>query len=136
MRDALEESSVKDRTHCFSGDCYKAAYHYAERWSDMMKSGAVENAPLFLVHGDVVPISGPEKGRRINHAWVEVGEDAWEVSNEQSLRYAKSDYYRGFQARDRVRYPFRDAQFEYAKSMHYGPWDTDSAEPDVKVIPE
>jgi hypothetical protein len=133
MRNAREVFSMKDRTHCPSGDCYKAAYDFAEHWSDMTRSGNVENAPLSLVHGDVIPISGPDKDRRINHAWVEVGEAVWEVSNGQSLRYTKRDYYRTFQVRDRIRYAFQDARLEYAKSMHYGPWDTDSADPAVNL---
>lgn len=124
---------MKDETCCSGGDCYKAAYDYVQQLSDKMNAGSVSKAPPFLVHGDVIPTCGPDKGRRINHAWVEMGDDVLEVSNGQKLQRKKEVYYRTFQARDRIRYRLLNAQLEYAKSMHYGPWDTDSAEPAIEL---
>lgn len=121
--DTSENSSIP------RGDCYKTAFGYLDKREDSVQLEKPDENTAFLVHGDVVPTSGPNEGCCINHAWVEIGDDVHDVSNSQNVRCSQEQYYRVYQARVRIRYSMNDARIELLKSRNYGPWDTDLAEP-------
>jgi len=91
--------------------------------SDLMKNGNTPEQKLLLVHGSVIPTSGPDQGRRINHAWIEVGILACEVSNKQQIEEPQERYYKAFTAKVYKKYTDPEANLEVLKSEHYGPWD-------------
>jgi hypothetical protein len=80
-------------------------------------SGAVK--PVAVVHGSVVQASG----RRIDHAWVEIGDD--EVIDRccgNAFEMAKDDYVKRAQATEEVRYSVEEALVLGVRSGHWGPW--------------
>ena len=96
---------------------------------DAMEPCPDERQKIFLVHGDVIPPSGPSAGKRVNHAWVEVDDTVLERSNGQDRKASRGGYYQRFQARARVRYSAEEAILRMLRTEHYGPWDVDTCEP-------
>jgi len=110
------------------GDCYTAAYDAVAKLFDEMRAGEQPESPLCLVHGSVVPLGGPQQGTRIDHAWIEIGQDVMEVSLGQKLRFPKERYEATFHAHVRVRYSHTEAIWRHLESGNYGPWDTTASE--------
>jgi hypothetical protein len=120
------------------GDCYKAALENAEELA-LIKSTVEGGAPdalevaatyerlglasqVEIVHGTVLIPEGPHAGRTTGHAWIEVGSNAFETSNDQLDAYPISHYYEHFSIVVEVRYsPDRARQLVNATG-HYGPW--------------
>jgi hypothetical protein len=101
------------------GDCYRSALTTAEALVDccLSPSGAVK--PVAVVHGSVLHSSG----RRIDHAWVEIGDQ--EVIDRccgNSSEIAKKDYVKKTQAVEEARYSVEEAMVLGVKSGHWGPW--------------
>ena len=76
-----------------------------------------------LVHGDVTACSGPEKGERFDHAWVEAL--GFVLDGDPSAPSAKSwsDFQREFLAVERIRYSLEEAEELARKWARLGPWD-------------
>lgn len=100
-----------------SGDCYPTAYDQAASLAD-----AGERSVL-LVHGSVVPTSGPWAGRRITHAWVEVDAVVHEFSNGNALVVDKGAFERSFAPETYATYPPDKAIMQNLRNNNYGSWD-------------
>ena len=101
------------------GDCYRTAVKIAQALVGccLSQSGAVK--PVAVVHGSVLQSSG----RRIDHAWVEIGDD--EVIDRScgiAAEIAKEDYVAKTQAVEEARYSVEQALEQGVKSGHWGPW--------------
>jgi hypothetical protein len=100
-----------------TGDCFREAFNELQQMEDEGENDIV------LCHG-VVTNDGQ---KMMLHAWVEktVGENAYvfDVANGNEIRATRDAYYGRFMATSVVRYEPQTALMEYAKSMHYGPWD-------------
>ncbi len=105
------------------GDCYVAAYKAVAKMTEGAPPGMLQDQDVFLVHGSVVPGFGPDAGRRINHAWVETGDQALEVSGGRDVPVARNEYYETAQAQVRIRYNPLEALTEFLRNRHFGPWD-------------
>ena len=110
------------------GDCYKVAYESLLELSKIEASGfAAEKGwkltPLFLVHGSAVPPSGPDKGKPIDHAWVETAGDVLELSNGNQNRYSQEVWASDYQAVPRLKYTKEQAEKFAKETGHAGPWD-------------
>ncbi len=105
------------------GDCYVAAYEAVAKMTEGTPPGELAEQDVFLVHGSVVPQVGPDAGRRIDHAWVETGDQTIEVHGGRSAAVARDHYYEVTQARVRVRYNPFEALTHLLRNRHYGPWD-------------
>jgi hypothetical protein len=100
------------------GDCYKAAYNAVQELA------AIGQSPT-LVHGTIVPLSGPNADQTIRHAWVEL-EDACvcvEVSNGQQEPFGKPSYYSILKAQTIAKYTPAQAAKMVEDTGHYGRWD-------------
>ncbi len=74
-----------------------------------------------LVHGTV--LSG-RLGKRIGHAWCELGDDIVDLAMPVGVRDFKRDqYYRVLQPEVSRRYPTEHAVFLFLRNGHYEPWE-------------
>jgi len=105
------------------GDCYVAAYEMVAKMTEGTPPGELAEQDVYLVHGSVVPQVGPDAGRRIDHAWVETGDQAIEARGGKSATVPRDHYYEVAQARVRVRYNPFEALTHLLRNRHYGPWD-------------
>jgi hypothetical protein len=103
-----------------SGNCYQSAF---DRAMSLIDAGEQN---VMLVHGSVIPPSGPWANQRITHAWVEVGATVHEFSNGNSLVTDKPRFVRMFTPETYAAYSRDEALMENLKSVHYGPWDDTS----------
>ena len=105
------------------GDCYVAAYNAVARMTEGAGADELAKPDILLVHGSVVPQVGPDAGRRIDHAWIETGEQAIEVSDGKHVTVARSRYYEITHARVRIKYTPLEAVTASLRNRHFGPWD-------------
>jgi len=101
------------------GDCYRTAQKTAEALVGCCLSQSGEVKPVAVIHGSVRHSSG----RRIDHAWVEIGDD--QVIDRccgDASEFVKEDYVRKAQAIEEVRYSVEEALEHGARSGHWGPW--------------
>ena len=98
------------------GDCYKAAYEASQELQELGKS-------VFLVHGWITPINGPDAERRICHAWIEDGGTCWEVSNAQKASYSTKAYYRLLSVELIARYSANEARELALNHGYIGLWN-------------
>ncbi len=103
-----------------SGNCYRAAFDRAMSLTDAGEQDVV------LVHGSVIPKSGPRANRRITHAWVEVGAMVHKFSNGNDLVTDKPRFVRTLAPEAYARYAPDEATMQNLTSGHYGPWDDTS----------
>jgi hypothetical protein len=80
---------------------------------------------LVMVHGSVIPDSGPDARKRVNHAWVEMGGYAYDAAQSVTKpSIAPIDYYRQrYAAWERVRYTATEARHRLNHFGDCGPWD-------------
>lgn len=93
------------------GDCYKAAYYSVQELESTMKSDESKRQPLYLVHGTVIAPRGLDKGRLLEHAWVELGNNAIEVSLGQQIDVSQKAYYNHFKATLKTKYTPEEEKF-------------------------
>lgn len=122
------------------GDCYEVSLQRAEELQFVKESveGGLPNAAevrniydglglhraVSVVHGTAVPPDGLDRGRTILHAWVEVGDEVLEMSNNQSLRFQRDDYYDTHGIVPVVRYAPAEARRLAEKHGAFAPWHT------------
>jgi len=120
------------------GDCYEAAIRSAEVLAEIKASvesdapDASEHAAMYenrglsetieVVHGTAVIPEGPHAGRTTGHAWIEIGQLAFETSNGQVGVYPKDQFYTFYGIRPEVRYSPTEARALADVHGHYGPW--------------
>jgi hypothetical protein len=110
------------------GDCYKVAYNTLLELSQMVENGLAATkgwtlTPLFLVHGTTVPQVGPDKGKTIEHAWVETAGAVLELSNGRENHYSITNWQTTYSGVARVKYTKVQAQRLAEETGNYGPWD-------------
>jgi hypothetical protein len=101
------------------GDCYRTALNTAQALVGCCLSPLGEVKSVAVIHGSVFHSSG----RRIDHAWVEIGDD--EVVDGCcgiASEIAKEDYVKKTQAVEEARYSVEQALEHGVKSGHWGPW--------------
>lgn len=111
-----------------NGKCYVNSYKLLELLSDSVskETDPVERVKLkglCLVHGWVTPTSAGDKGKQIDHAWVEGGQFIYETSAGQVAFKEIEVFTQEFQAKQRVRYTLAEASSLIKESGIYGPWD-------------
>lgn len=93
----------------WEGLCYAAAFRWVR-----------ENEDWVLVHGTV---RSERVGKRIEHAWCELGELVVDLAMPVGSRIIERDwYYRVMQPEVSKRYSSHDALFLVFKNHHDGPW--------------
>ena len=101
------------------GDCYRTALNTAEALLGCCLSETGVEKPVTVIHGSVLQSSG----NRIDHAWVELGDDkVIDRCSAVDLDIAKEDYVRKTQAVEEARYSVEQALVRAVKSGHWGPW--------------
>jgi hypothetical protein len=120
------------------GDCFQASLVSAEELK-IMKDSIEQSMPegakykeiydglglsesIYVVHGTAVPPDGLDKGRTINHAWIEVGSHVIETSNNQRMRISTNDYYVNHGISPIKRYAVTEARDLTNKHGRYGAW--------------
>jgi hypothetical protein len=73
-----------------------------------------------LVHGTVMG-RGPISGKRFTHAWVEIEDWVFDIS--QNIFAEKDEYYDLAQAQDTVSYDANETRINLLKTEQWGPWD-------------
>jgi hypothetical protein len=107
-----------------AGDCYESSFKNAlglqqtkeavetGRGSDSDKA-CYENLGLGneieIVHGWVTPGAGPVAGRRLHHAWIEIGDVVFESQGGTARRHKKQAYYGLFSVFPNQRYTVDEA---------------------------
>lgn len=96
-------------------------------WEGLCYTGAIRwisestNRDWELVHGTVLSI---RVGKRIEHAWCELGEVVVDLAMPVGLRIIERErYYRTIKPEVSKRYSSEDALFLALKNRHDGPWD-------------
>lgn len=113
-----------------TGQCYANSYHLLELLSESLSketdSEEIEKLNgLSLVHGWITPNSGSEKGIKIDHAWIESAVFVFETSAGGVAYQEIKQFYREYQAIERVRYTLAGASYLKEKTKIYGPWDNE-----------
>jgi len=122
------------------GDCYKSSLIGAEELTKLklqFESGKSEDETLGhlyehlglkdeieVVHGHAVPPDGLDEGRKILHAWIEVGPLAIETSNDQKMRFTKDEYYENHSITPVARYSVDEARCLANAHGNYSAWHT------------
>jgi hypothetical protein len=113
-----------------NGQCYPNSFKQLER---LHKAGEAETDPdeksiyqdLRLIHGYSTPDCGPEIGKEIDHAWVEMSGYAFESSD--SVENPGCDlieiYKEKYDAKERASYSYEQALKLRETEQTYGPWD-------------
>ena len=103
-----------------AGDCFEA---HAEAMVGNFYGVVGENATL--CHGLVHPTDGPVKDILHGHAWLEVGDTVFDLSNGRSMAVPKDVYYTigRIEADKVIRYTREECIDNVLKYGHYGPWD-------------
>lgn len=98
------------------GNCYQVA-------GNMILNDGIPG--LVLCHG--YPFS-PSKGRRIRHAWCELGDVVFDFSNEKEVVTRKEIYYEIGKLNERFisRYSEKEAKELMLETGHYGDWLSES----------
>lgn len=113
-----------------NGQCYPNSFKYM---SALALAREAEQDPvekhkfddLVLIHGNVIPTEGPDEGRLIDHAWIEMAEYSLDVAEDIQRPAAKpiEEYHRHFSAKVRALYSLDQARLLLDTSGMYGPWD-------------
>lgn len=116
-----------------NGQCYPRSFDLIEQLvlAAEKEVDPVERSKfvdISLVHGDVTPSSGIDEGKRIDHAWVEIGGYVLDDATGECAGLPIDVYYNNYSANPRVRYTYPMAKKLYFESQIYGPWDTDGRE--------
>ncbi len=117
----LLPTMTKGYTMCPSGRCYEEAYKHARQLTE-----GGEHCRVLLVHGSVIPRSGPCASTRITHAWVEADGNVYDLSNANNLVTSKKSFTMAFSAERNVAYTYDEAALQFVAHEHYGPWDDKS----------
>lgn len=107
-----------------TGDCYRTAYEMVEEIFHRPGASFVESASAFLVHGTIVPPSGPHAGSCVNHAWVESHGQVIDPSDGRDASMPRDRYYEAMQAHVFHRYFWIEAMKQFLRTGHWGPWQT------------
>lgn len=105
------------------GDCYPKSIEFARDAPTLMRAGRLPEGEIMIVHGWLTPLNGPSAGKEIKHSWVEIGEEVFEVSNNNAIRSTKAAFYATFSAKLRKRYSLAEANLLATETGHAGPWD-------------
>jgi hypothetical protein len=71
------------------GNCYYITLEFIKDYPDLVEAGAFDkNVTARLVHGLL-----QKSGARIKHAWIEIGDNVYDMSNGQKINVPKNDYY-------------------------------------------
>lgn len=102
------------------GDCYEAAVNII---LELKLEGTADNATL--VHGLVTGTGGEALGFRYGHAWVEIGDVAFDYSNGRKITLRREAYYAlgKIAEEDTTRYSFEEARSAMLEHETYGPWE-------------
>ncbi len=106
------------------GPC-KECFRNASKWASDNDGPDVR-----VIHGTVISL---KEGRRIDHAWVEVGNDV--VDPTQGVRLPKERWYRITEAKVDADYSSVEALVYMARSGHQGPWTASETSHVVKPVP-
>jgi hypothetical protein len=123
------------------GQCYRNSIELLARLKrdplyaaqDALDQKVIDSA--CLVHGDVTASTGPEKGQRFQHAWVEAGGYVMDGDSANPVARTKEEFRQEFSAIERVRYNLEEAEGLAREFGYIGPWDllgTDG----IKLIPD
>lgn len=98
-----------------SGDCFEVVIKFIE-------DPAVLEFPddYRVVHGNVAALRQDEA---VNHAWIEEGNVAHELSNGQNVAVFKDAYYKQHRITNIRRYTVEQALSLCVKTGYYGPWE-------------
>jgi len=75
------------------------------------------------VHGFVIPKEGPDKGRRLHHAWIEVGKFIIETQGGMRQKRSKKEYYNTFSVEVERVYSVEEARSLVDTHKIYGAWN-------------
>lgn len=123
------------------GQCYRNSIELLARLKrdplyaaqDALDQKVIDSA--CLVHGDVTASTGPEKGQRFQHAWVEAGGYVMDGDSASPVARSKEEFEQEFLSIERVRYSLDEAE-ELAERLGYlGPWDLLGID-GINLIPE
>lgn len=93
------------------GDCYQASGHLI-----------MDDSNFLLCHGNVLG-RGKIKGKRIGHAWCEVGDVIFDFSNGKQKILRKETYYKIGKIKDVKKYTGLEACKMMLKTGTFGPWE-------------
>jgi hypothetical protein len=120
------------------GDCYESSFKNG-RELELMKfaverneADAKEFAGLYerfglsndvvIVHGWVSSPGGPDPKKRFHHAWIEVGDYAFETQGGTRKQVPKKEYYEVFRAFPNQRYSIQDAAALIERDKRFHAW--------------
>jgi hypothetical protein len=109
------------------GPCYSNSLELLTRIKRSPEYSSAENKDLresaCLVHGYVTACSGPEKGERFDHAWVDALGFVLDGDPSEPSAKSWSEFEREFLAVERIRYSLEEAEELKTKWALLGPWD-------------
>lgn len=108
--------AVEIPKECTGGDCYEVSGRYVMDRHFMGLSNPV------LVHGTVTG-QGKIHGIEYDHAWVEEGDEALDMSCGRNIRMPKVVYYALGQIKDTKTYTYEQMREMVNKYKHWGPWE-------------
>ncbi len=138
-----------------AGDCYESSFKNALGFQQLKETveqgkGTDEekaqykehglNHEISIVHGWVTPRGGPAAGKRMHHAWFEIGNVVFESQGGTARRYRKQEYYDLFGVSPNQYYSVQEAMtFVTAKPglQDYCAWrgkGTDGMAPDATPL--
>lgn len=118
------------------GDCYKSSLESAKELQalkDLCETdSSAECSSVYqywmlhheikIRHGWLTSINGNNAGRRLHHAWIEVGDTVIETQNGQKEKYGKQRYYTHYKAYPNEEYSITDAENLKIEQNKYGAW--------------
>ena len=129
-------NNIVSNTIPTNGDCYESSLRNAKDLLDVKMevetkgANAAVLASLYeqcglqtgieIVHGWVTSPGGPAAGRRIHHAWIEIGETVLETQGGTRQHESRDNYYKKYDAHPNQRYSVPDALAFATKG--YGAW--------------
>lgn len=119
-----------------SGNCYKSAFEHQQ---DMYRQGV----KLTLVHGLIVGNGLETEGVNFIHAWCELDDIVFDLSNNQEICMRKEEYYMKARLIEKREYSPKEAEDNFIKSGHPGYWSKSLGEkeqidwgyPDMTILP-
>jgi hypothetical protein len=115
-----------------NGQCYPNSFNYMVSLTAL--AGAEKDPAekekfndLVLIHGDVIPTEGPDEGRIIDHAWVEMAGHAFDVAEDIQKPATKpiDEFHERLNVKVRASYTISEALSLVQKTQMYGPWDAE-----------
>jgi hypothetical protein len=106
------------------GDCYESSFRSAEELEliGQVSPEKVDPAAIEIVHGWVTPTIGPDTGRRIHHAWVELPGKVFETSNSQLIPFTQDEFYDIYSVEVTRRYQLDEARNLLSESRVFKRW--------------